>query len=136
LKRRLVHGVLALLTLWPLAQMGLVAGWDVSPWKLAGWGMYSTPRFDMVGMEIYGRSAGGPETQLTDAPPALRAEATAFLESYRWLRDLAPHARLAGAVLDANPQWDAVRLVLFRPTLGARTGMVEMTRAEYAHQRR
>ncbi|MCW5889979.1 MAG: hypothetical protein KIT14_05445 [bacterium] len=136
MKTRVVHAALALLSLWPLAQMGLVARWDVSPWKLAGWGMYATPRFDMVGMEVYGRLPDGGEQQLTDAAPALRAQATAFLESYRWLRDLAPHARFARAVLAANPQWTAVRLVLFRPTLDARTGMVELTRAEYAHPRR
>lgn len=135
-KARVVQVGLALLTVWPLAQLGLVAGWDVSPWKLAGWGMYATPRFDMVGMEVYGHAAGGSEVQLTDAPPALRAEATAFLERYRWLRDLAPHARFARAVLGANPQWVGVRLVLFRPDMDARTGMVVMARAEYAHPRR
>jgi hypothetical protein len=136
LKRLVVHGALALLTLWPLVQMGLVARFEVSPWKLAGWGMYATPRFDLVGMEVYGRAPGGPEQQLTAPTPALRAQASAFLESYRWLRDLAPHARFAREVLDANPQWEAVRLVLFRPTLDARTGMVEMIRTEYAHRRR
>lgn len=135
MKRAVVHTTLALLTLWPLAQMALVARFDASPWKLAGWGMYATPRFDMVGMEVYGRARDGTEQQLTDAAPALRAQATAFLESYRWLRDLAPHARFAQEVLRANPQWEAVRLVLFRPTLDARTGVVEMTRAQYAHRR-
>ncbi len=136
-KHRIVTALLAALTVWPLVQLALVARYDVSPWKLAGWGMYSTPRFDRVGMEVYGRpSGGGPEQQLTSPSALVRDEATQFLESYRWLRDLAPRERFVDAILADNPSWDQVRVTVFRPDLDARTGMVVMIRAEYAHPRR
>jgi hypothetical protein len=135
-KTRVVHAVLVLAALWPLAQMALALRWDVSAWKLAGWGMYATPRFGLLGMEVYGRPAGGgDEVQLLAPSPALRDEATAFLERYRWLRGLAPRGRFVAAVFAEHPDWNRVRIAVSRPAMDARTGMVEMVHAEYAHPR-
>jgi hypothetical protein len=39
------------------------------------------------------------------------------------------------AILAERPDWEAVRVVVFRPDMDARTGMVVMRRAEYAHPR-
>jgi hypothetical protein len=135
-KARLVTALLAVITAWPLVQLALVARYDVSAWKLAGWGMYATPRFDRVGMEVYGRRADGSEEQLVAPSAAVAGAATAFLESYRWLRALAPRDAFADAILREHPQWDQVRLAVFRPELDAGTGMVVMVRAEYVHPRR
>lgn len=135
-KRRVVLGLLAVVTAWPLVQLWLVARYDVSPWKLAGWGMYSTPRFDRVGMEVYGRRADGRQEQLTAPSPAVATAATAFLESYRWLRALAPRDAFTDTILREHPDWEAVRLVVFRPELEVRSGMVVMTHAEYVQGRR
>ncbi len=133
-KTRVVHAVLVLAALWPVAQMALVVRWDLSPWKLAGWGMYAEPRFGLLGMEVYGRPAGSRDEVQLQAPGAeLRAEATAFLESYRWLRGLAPRRRFVAAVFAEHPEWDRVRVVVSRPAMDARTGMVVMRHAEYAH---
>jgi hypothetical protein len=135
-KGRVVQAMLVVALLWPLAQMALALRWDVSSWKLAGWGMYATPRFSLVGMEVYGRPAGGGgEVHLVAPSPALGAEAAAFLESYRWLRRLAPRRRFVQAVFAEHPDWDRVRIVVSRPAMDARTGMVEMVHAEYAHPR-
>lgn len=135
-KTRVVHAVLVVALLWPLAQMALAFGWGVSSWKLAGWGMYATPRFGMLGMEVYGRPAdGGSEVQLLDPGPAVRNEATALLESYRWLGTLAPHRRFVGALFAEHPDWAGVRIVVSRPVMDARTGMIELRHAEYAHPR-
>jgi hypothetical protein len=135
-KRRIVVAVLAVVTVWPLVQLALVHRYDVSPWKLAGWGMYSTPRFDNVGMEVYGRRADGQQEQLTSPSREVAEQAAAFLESYKWLRALAPRDALADAVFRQHTQWDSLRLVVFRPELETATGMVVMTHAEYAHRRR
>ena len=44
LKRSLVHVFLLVLAVWPAVHIGLVLRYDVNPWKLAGWGMYSAPQ--------------------------------------------------------------------------------------------
>ena len=93
-KTRVVHAALIVALLWPPIQMTLALRSGISSWKLGGWGMYATPRFAMLGMEVYGRPAtGGDEVQLRDPGSVLRNEATAFLESYRWLHGLAPSSR-------------------------------------------
>jgi hypothetical protein len=48
------------------------AAFDVSPWKLAGWGMYATPRFDRSAW-IYGRRATG---DADSSPPPSAPSAT------------------------------------------------------------
>jgi hypothetical protein len=126
---------LAFVAVWPLAQMALVAHYDVSPWKLGGWGMYSTPRFHLVGMEVYGR-AGDVEVEMTAPGPAVRAAAGEYLERYRWLRALASRDALVDAIFAEEPTWTSLRLVVSRPDMDARTGMIVMTHAEYAHPRR
>jgi len=65
-KSRIVHLGLALVAVWPLVHMTLVRRFDVSPWKLAGWGMYATPRFDLLGMEIYGHVAATGSVRVTE----------------------------------------------------------------------
>ncbi|HZR81482.1 MAG TPA: hypothetical protein VFD92_10340 [Candidatus Binatia bacterium] len=124
-KAAIVHGGLLLLTLWPAFQMALVARWDVSPWKLAGWGMYSTPRFSLVGMEIDGRTApGGEWRRLDDPSPELRAVAGRFLERHRWLRRLAASDELIARVALEKPAWREVRVAVSYPALDGATGMV------------
>lgn len=130
-KWRLVHAGLVLLTLWPLAQIGLALRYDLSPWKLFGFGMYAAPRFGMLGMEIYGRrQADGSEEQLVAPTPELQALAGRYLESYRWLGRLASAEELAQAALAFRSDWDQVRIVVFRPRLDPSTGLVVMTHSE------
>lgn len=136
MKLRMVHAVLAVVTCWPLVQLALVARFDVSPWKLGGWGMYSTPRFDAVGMEVYGRNVDTARFELLTTPSrSVHTRVHAFLESYRWLRALAPQGLLVEALFLDHPDWDRVRLVVLRTTMNARTGMIEPVRAEYLHER-
>ena len=43
-KRVLLQAGLVAFALWPAVHIGLVKGYDLNPWKLAGWGMYSAPQ--------------------------------------------------------------------------------------------
>lgn len=127
-KTRLVVAALALLTAWPPVHVAICARWDASPWKMAGWGMYATPRPRTIGMEVFGRAADGTFQQLTSPSPALRAEATAFLERWRWLGGLAHPDAFARLVLGARPAWTQLRIELYRSHLDPATGMVELRR--------
>jgi hypothetical protein len=130
-KTIVVHVGLVLLTLWPLVHIGLVSRFDLSPWKLGGFGMYATPRFGMLGMEVFGRvRESGDEEQLTAPTAALQVLATEYLERHRWLGRLARPGALAEAAFALHPEWDQVRVIVFRPELDRTSGMVVMTRAE------
>jgi len=135
-KSRIVHLGLALIAAWPLVHMALVRRFDVSPWKLAGWGMYSTPRFDLLGMEIYGHvAATGDAEQLTTPSGAERDAAAAYLERHRWLRSLADDRDLTDVVLTDHPAWDRVSIVVFRPELDRDSGRITMQRREHVRTR-
>ena len=135
-KTRVVVAGLAALTAWPFVHIALCARWDVSPWKLAGWGMYATPRPRTIGMEVHGgAAAGAPFEQLTAPTPALQAEGAVFLERWRWLGRLAAPDRFAALVLAAHPAWNELRLELYRSHLDPDTGMVGLRRDDRYYRR-
>lgn len=118
---------LVALTLWPLVHIGLVRRYGLSPWKLAGWGMYSAPRSRSLGMEVFGRPAGGGALVHMDRPPpAVRDAAGPYLERHRWLHRLARPTALAAAIAAAEPGWDEITIAVFEPELDRRSGMIVM----------
>jgi hypothetical protein len=136
LRTTLVVAGLGALTLWPAVHLALCLRYDVSPWKLAGWGMYATPRPRTIGMEVYGRGAGDPTyRQLTAPSPLLRSEAAEFLERWRWLGRLAAPKRFVAALFAAEPAWDELRLELYRSHLDPATGMVGLRRDDRHYRR-
>lgn len=126
-KTAIVATALAALTAWPLVHLWLVARYDVSPWKLAGWGMYSAPRSRSLGMEVFGRRADGPLDHLTQPSPDVRALASTYLERHRWLRKLVHPTALAEAVAAARPDWNEVKIVVFEPALDRTSAMIAMS---------
>jgi hypothetical protein len=135
-KTKMVVAGLAALTLWPLVHLAICARWDASPWKLAGWGMYATPRPRTLGMEVYGGSPGGGAfVQLTAPTPPLRVEGAAFLERWRWLGGLAHPDAFARLVFETRPDWSRLRIELYRSHLDAATGMVSLRRDDRYYER-
>lgn len=87
--------LLGLLTVWPAVQMALVRRTGLSPWKLAGFGMYSVPaRFGGVVVETRGPG----ETEWALRPPRdLREER--FYSSRSYVLRHAPFLRPAAGDL-------------------------------------
>jgi hypothetical protein len=136
LKGKILAVALCALTAWPAVHIYLVKRFDLSPWKLGGWGMYASPRFGMLGMEVYGRTGADAEwTKLTAPSAELRNEATVFLERYRWLRRLARPDALTQGALQAHPEWRELRVIVFQPELDKQTGMVVMKQVSYDYPR-
>ncbi len=125
-KSAVLAAALAALTLWPLVHLWLVARYDVSPWKLAGWGMYSVPRSRSLGMEVFGRARDAELEHLTQPSPEARALAGRYLERHRWLRRLVRPDALATAVPASRPSWDEIKVVVFEPDLDRASGMIVM----------
>jgi len=133
-RKSAVYAGLVVLTLWPAVHIYLVKRFDLSPWKLAGWGMYSAPRIGMLGMEVYGRRDGQEAFEkLTVPPPEVRVPATEFLERYRWLRQLTRPDAFARSVLQHQPQWHQLRVEVFQPVLDRQTGMIVLTTVVYEY---
>lgn len=134
-KETIVYGGLLLFTLWPLVHIGLVATYDLSPWKLGGWGMYSAPRDKYQGMEIYGENAKtGRREQLTRPSAQTQTAAGEFLERYRWLRQLADPGPLVAAVREDRPDWRALRIQVYRTDLDPETSKIVMREHVYEYR--
>lgn len=135
-KVRVVHAALVMLTLWPLVHLWLVTRFDISSWKLAGWGMYATPRLRRVGLEIFGlvRDTQARE-RVTVLPPDVRSEAVAFIERHRFLRRLARPDALGRLMLTAHPEWERVSVVVMWAEVDRTTGMVVMRQLEHEYPR-
>jgi hypothetical protein len=89
-KRRLVKVFLIAFALWPLAQFALVTRFEVSPWKLAGWAMYTAPT-KQVGVAVFAVRPGRPPQRLAEAtlPEPVSSELRRFVDRRRTLGRLA-----------------------------------------------
>ena len=130
-KARVVTAGLILFTLWPVVHMVLVARYDLSPWKLAGWGMYAAPRPNYRGMGIYGYGPDGVRRRLSAPTAEIADEAGRFLERYRWLRQLTAPDTLAARVRARHPEWTRLEIVVYRTHVDPDTGMVVMKEYTY-----
>ena len=127
---------LTLLTLWPAVHVFLAVRYDLSPWKLAGWGMYASPRFGPLGVEISGRAgARALWVKLASPSPELREEAREFVARYRWLGRLTRPDALARIALRERPQWRELRVTMYRPMLDKDTGMVVVKQQPFDYPR-
>lgn len=130
-KRRVLLVGLALFTLWPLLHIYLVIHFNLSAWKLAGWGMYATPRPSFSGIAVFGRRPGGQFEEVRSAPPAWQALASQFLERQRWLGQLIRPTQLAGWFRQEMPELADFRIVVYSPTLDRQSGMIVVRQFTY-----
>ena len=131
-KARVVFVALTLLTVWPAVHVFLAVRYDLSAWKLAGWGMYATPRFGPLGVEISGRAdAQARWIKLASPSAQLREDAREFVARYRWLGRLIRPDTLARTALREHPQWRELRVTMVRPMLDKDTGMVVVRRQPF-----
>ena len=134
-KRTLVHVGLVCFTAWPLAHIGLVKGWAVNPWKLAGWGMYSAPQIPAE-LRVFGLT---PDTvgeyEVHDLPDVVEPLARGFLRSRLGLGRLVRPDALAEALLDAWPAIVGVRIEVVQPVLDPRSGIVRDGTTAYEYSR-
>lgn len=119
--------------MWPAVHIGLVARYDVNPWKLAGWGMYSAPQ-----LLPYVRVSGlTPDEvgvyELRTIRPELQPARDEFLRARLGLGRLVRPDRFARTLLDHYTAVEGVIVEVVQPVLRPRTGIIEeeSTRYEY-----
>ena len=136
LKQAVVHAALVALTVWPALHIGMVKLYDVNPWKLAGWGMYSAPQLpSYVQITCLTPDSVG-SYELGSLQPELEPELQEFLLLRRHLGRLVEPDEFARALLDYYPAIDGVDIAVLEPVLNPRTGMIEEQSATYEYRRR
>jgi hypothetical protein len=136
-KARILVVAISAFTLWPLVQMGLVATFDVNPWKLGGWGMYSAPRITPE-IEVAISDGTGPFRWLT--PRALQRYKVApqwvrLVRTRRALGRLSPPDPVAEALFASDARIVRVRIRISQPRIDLRTAIVEIESETFDFER-
>lgn len=106
MKRRIVVAFLVAFALWPAVHRALVAGYDVNPWKLAGWAMYARPHFpSRLALRLVEDGRERPVPALDEWEQLLAAE---FLERRYSVGRLASPDALVEKLLSRLPEADGV----------------------------
>jgi hypothetical protein len=129
-KRRVVFSVLCVFALWPLAHRGLVARYDLDPWRFFGWAMYCQPKLPLrVGIDAWraGVRLSVPETA------ALANERRRYLARRAVWGSLLPPDDLAQEVLDQAAA-DDVRIEVRRLVLDPATSRIVTREQVYRYE--
>lgn len=132
-KKQVLAAALIVFTVWPALHIVIARQTGMSSWKLAGWGMYATPRLKASTLHVYGRSATGSFQPLTRPNPAVQQQAALFLERFRWLSTLAQPNALAATIAAAAPGLHELRVYVLEPVLAADTGMIQQREVVYEY---
>jgi len=130
-KRRVACVFLLLFAAWPALQHTLVRVYDVDPWRLCGWAMYSVPGSMKTLRVVALRDGAEPQLLNHEVYPP---EVERLVTTYRWrkqaLGELASADRLAETLLAMHTDWDGVALPMVTLALdpeSARTHVVLAT---------
>jgi hypothetical protein len=105
--------------MWPLAQRLLVARFDVDPWRLGGWGMYSVPgrkyRIDLMVAEPPFSSSASPASSLrtlrrSEVSPEFLREFSSWRERRSVLGRLVPLSGIARRFFDTHPAFEVLEI--------------------------
>ena len=139
MKRGVVVAILAWVTLWPLVHRGLVARYDVNPWKLGAFAMYTTPTPPVLAVLLGPGDGGLVPLDESALPDSVRREGDAFRMRRHALGEWARPDTWAEAVLSARPDLNGVvvmvqRMILDRQTarMSSRSGRYVYSRADFA----
>lgn len=138
-KTRLVGWLLAAVTLWPLVHFGLARTVGISPWKLFGWAMYTTPRPRVLAYVL----EGGTERQLPfdTLSPARQRELLAAYDAFSKLRielgSWVEPDEFGQLALRAYPNVASIDIAVERWVLGRTSARIEKAgpRALYRYSR-
>ena len=132
----LIHGILVIFAVWPVAQIALVLTYDANPWKFAGWGMYSAPRIPRAARIFCRTPDEVGRYELRTLRPEFDLKYREFLIARRELGRLARPDALARAVLDYYPAIVATEILVIDPRMDPRTGLISDRATTYDYPRR
>lgn len=123
MKRRVVGTFLLLFALWPGVHRGLVAAFDMNPWKLAGFAMYAQPSFPPQ-VELLALR-GGEQERIERVTPFERALLEDYADRRRSIGRLASPRSLAESLLERRADLDGVAVRVTTRYLDPETAFIE-----------
>ncbi|MEE2665146.1 MAG: hypothetical protein VX681_13595 [Myxococcota bacterium] len=126
MKRRVVGVFLIAFALWPLIHRDLVWRYDVDPWKLFGFAMYSVPG-PMKTVRVFPMSQAG-RGQMLDFEryaPAEQRSVDRFRQRRRALGRLASMEPLGQRMLELHPDWEGATVAVVTLALDPETARLQ-----------
>lgn len=126
MKRRVVGVFLIAFALWPLIHRDLVWRYDVDPWKLFGFAMYSAPG-PMKTVRVFPMSQAG-RGQMLDFEryaPAEQRAVDRFRQRRRALGRLASMEPLGQRMLELHPDWEGATVAVVTLALDRKTARLQ-----------
>ena len=135
MKRGIVLAVLVWAALWPLVHRGLVARYDLNPWKLGAFAMYTTPMPQVLAVLLV--PADGALTPLDEGalPESVRREGDAFRERRHALGEWARPDDWAREVFAARPDLRGLVVMVQRMFLDRQTARMSSRSARFVYSR-
>ena len=126
MKRRVVGVFLIAFALWPLIHRGLVWSYDVDPWKLFGFAMYSVPG-PMKTVRVFQMSQAGRGRMLDFEryAPAEQRVVDRFRQRRRALGRLASMEPLGQSMLELHPDWEGAMIAVVTLALDRETARLQ-----------
>ena len=128
-------GVLVWVAAWPLAHFALGQRYDLNPWKLGGFAMYTTPTPPVLVVPFVRQGSDlAPLDERGLPAPAQEAMRRFRIRRHALGRLHEPEA-LARAIFDARPELQHVVVAVQRMRLDPRTARMTSTRDRYLYDR-
>jgi hypothetical protein len=134
-KQSVLRVFFIVVALWPLIHFGATKAFDINPWKLCGFAMYTVPHPEprVVLLALAG------EATIPFGPDHVSDEAMERLKRFGFLRQglgrLVTPERLGQRLLDEQPDIDGVRIEVHQKYIDLADGMLKLRRTAYEYRR-
>ncbi|MDG2307107.1 MAG: hypothetical protein P8R42_21150 [Candidatus Binatia bacterium] len=132
-KVAVVLAVIAFVAVWPLVHRGLVALYDVNPWKLGGWAMYTTATPPVLVVAFEPRGDGGVPLDRRQFPAYVQQALGQFEMRRHVLGNLHRPDAFASLVLQARPDLERVVVLVQRMALDPSTARMSARTMHYTY---
>lgn len=109
-RARFVVALVAVVVVWPLLHRAIVAAYDVNPWKLGGFAMYTTATPPVLTVAFEPRGEGGVPIDRRELPAYVQQTLLAFEKRRHVLGNLARPDDFASQVLQARPDLSLIHI--------------------------
>ena len=132
-RARFLVTIVALVVVWPLVHRGFVSAYDVNPWKLGGFAMYTTATPPVLVVAFEPRGEGGIPLDRGRLPTHVEQSLQRFEARRHVLGNLVRPDEFAAQVLQSRPDLDRVVVLVQRMVLDPSTARMSARTVHYTY---